>query len=435
MSDTAGGDKAASEGYPDGNGASLGSGLVPLSSLLGQRVGDSRGQPAGTLVDICIRRENPEAYPAVLGVQIRRDGHDRLVPVAAVAGLGTLPIRLSSFVDLTTAIDRTDLLLVWGELSGRHLVDVNATRVIRADDFFLAAAHGKLHLVGISSRGRSLLGRTRRPRRHGRVKIVDWAAIEPFGTAPDRRLLNRRRARLSRLRPGQIADLLEQLGGSDRQELLEALDPAAAGDALEEMEPAQLRGLLRDLPPDRAAALLANMEADEAADALRDLDRAEQEELLRHMPGETALTLSEVLNYPEVMAGGFMNPKIVTTWRHEIVADVRARLLALEGDWSDLDGVVMLDDENRMMGDLPMATLFLAEPATAVEQLLTGQRFVAVATTALVSEVAQALIESRRSSVVVTDNDGRPVGRVLADDLIDTLVSSKGRVQHRRFFT
>jgi hypothetical protein len=177
----------------------------------------------------------------------------------------------------TSGAEREDQLLIWRELSGRHLVDVKATTVVRARDFYLALGHGQLRLVGVTSRRRGRLRRIRGTHNARHLRIIDRAAIEPFGDRPpDWRVLSRRRSKLSRLRPGQVADLLEQLGASDRRELLEALDPAAAGDALEEMEPAQLERLLRGLPPARAAALLAAMEPDEAADALRGFDRPKQ---------------------------------------------------------------------------------------------------------------------------------------------------------------
>src|SRR5438067_4451061 len=67
-------------------------------------------------------------------------------------------------------------------------------------------------------------------------RVVDWAAIEPFGigSGPLRRDKNQS---LSRLRPTALADLLEELGRAERQELLDAFEPASAADALEEMEP------------------------------------------------------------------------------------------------------------------------------------------------------------------------------------------------------
>jgi CBS domain-containing protein len=47
--------------------------------------------------------------------------------------------------------------------------------------------------------------------------------------------------------------------------------------------------------------------------------------------------------------------------------------------------------------------------------------------------VATTLIESRRSSLLVVDDDGHPIGRILSDDVLDALVPGHGRLHFPRF--
>ena len=49
-----------------------------------------------------------------------------------------------------------------------------------------------------------------------------------------------------------------------------------------------------------------------------------------------------------------------------------------------------------------------------------------------VREVAARLIDSRRFSVLVVDAEGRPLGRILADDIIDALIPDRGRLHFPR---
>ena len=46
--------------------------------------------------------------------------------------------------------------------------------------------------------------------------------------------------------------------------------------------------------------------------------------------------------------------------------------------------------------------------------------------------VVECLAANRRSSVVVVDDEKRPLGRILADDLIDALASDRGRPRFPR---
>ena len=47
-------------------------------------------------------------------------------------------------------------------------------------------------------------------------------------------------------------------------------------------------------------------------------------------------------------------------------------------------------------------------------------------------EVAEALVENRRTSVLVTDEEGRPLGRIGADDVVDALLPERGRLHFPR---
>jgi Mg/Co/Ni transporter MgtE len=49
-----------------------------------------------------------------------------------------------------------------------------------------------------------------------------------------------------------------------------------------------------------------------------------------------------------------------------------------------------------------------------------------------VGEVAERLIDARRMSVIVVDDEDRPVGRILADDVIDALMPERGRIHFPR---
>ncbi|MGH9292763.1 MAG: CBS domain-containing protein, partial [Acidimicrobiales bacterium] len=50
---------------------------------------------------------------------------------------------------------------------------------------------------------------------------------------------------------------------------------------------------------------------------------------------------------------------------------------------------------------------------------------------ASIADVAAQLIEARRSSVLVVDG-GCPVGRILADDVVDALLPERGRLHFPR---
>jgi Mg/Co/Ni transporter MgtE len=234
---------------------------------------------------------------------------------------------------------------------------------------------------------------------------------------------------LQRLRPGELADLLEDLGRAERKELLERLTPEQAADALEEMQTEELVQLLRESDTADAAELLGRMEPDEAADGLRELGADEQEELMAAMPTVASERVATLLGYGERTAGGVMTTLLVMATPNETIAEVRARLRANREHGQDLAGVVVVDGDGRLVDDLTMTELFLADPGLSVHALVGPPWPVTVTPDADSEEIAERLVESRAPSVVVVDDGQRPVGRILADDVLDALLP--GRVRFR----
>ena len=269
-------------------------------------------------------------------------------------------------------------------------------------------------------------------------RVIDWDAIAPFGEeatdGPATVRLRRSQQALRRLRPGELADLLEDLGRPGRQELLASLEPEAAADALEEMEPDELEGLLRESEPQKAADLVAAMEPDEAVDALRDLSAAESDELLELMPVPTRERLTVLMGYPEDEAGGFMTSLLVRADPEDTVRAVRERMTDHQDHRGEIDAVVVCDSQDHVIGDVPLFDLLVAPPEQTVGAVL-GQSHadpVVVGPDADVGLVAVALVESRRSSLLVVDDAHRPLGRILADDVLDALTPEAGRLHFPR---
>ncbi|MGH9095061.1 MAG: CBS domain-containing protein, partial [Acidimicrobiales bacterium] len=180
---------------------------------------------------------------------------------------------------------------------------------------------------------------------------------------------------------------------------------------------------------------LTRMEPDEAVDALRDLDQTDRQDLLDHMTEEQRTTLTDLLDYEEDKAGGFMTTRLVTGTRDETVASVRARLLAETSHAGDIDGVAVIAADGTFQGDVELFSLTVAEPDDTMGSLLGEGDPVSVHVDTAFNQVAERLIDTRHSSVVVVDDSGCPVGRILADDLIDALLPERGRLHFPRLLT
>jgi CBS domain-containing protein/sporulation protein YlmC with PRC-barrel domain len=422
--------------------------IVSLAGIIGRPVTNQAGEEIGRLDDVVARWADGQMYPPVTGLIIRVGRRLAYVPASAIDHIAHAEVLLrSSRLDLRDVVRRPGEVLLAKDVLDHQLVDVDGVQVIRAADLYLAEVIGRIRLVGADVSTATLLRRLG-PRRFRPLptpdRVIDWAAIQPFGDpneetdGPTQVHLKSSHEGLHRLRPGELADLLEDLRRDERHELLAALSADEAADALEEMQPDDLEQLLREADPDEAATLLAAMEPDEAVDALRDQPLKTQGELLRRMQPAAAAVLRELLDYPEDEAGGIMTSALVLATTNDTVQDVAQKLVEARGHDVDLDAVAVVNADGALVGDVTMLAILLAlhtDPETKMSSLLRDEDVVTVHTEASADEVAGHLVEARRLSLVVVDDNGEPVGRILADDVLDALVPSRGRFHFPRLLT
>jgi CBS domain-containing protein/sporulation protein YlmC with PRC-barrel domain len=411
--------------------------LVSLAGLIGKPVLNQAGQQIGTVADAVARWDSNQQYPPVTGVIVRVGRRRAWLPIDAVEEFGHDRIRLrTARLDLREVARRPGEVELARDVVDHQLVDTDGARVIRASDLYLAQVAGVVQLVGVDVGFHSLLRRLGPARFRSRPtpeKVIDWASITSFGSqhGPGGTLQAAEHG-LQRLRPGELADMLEDLGRAERRDLLAQLTPEQAADALEEMEDEELAQLLRESDTAEAAALLARMEPDEAADALRELDPGEQKKLLAAMPAEARDRVATLLDYGERTAGGIMTTVLVSATPAETIAQVRDRLRANREHDEDLAGVIVLGEDGQLLDDLTLTELFLAEPEVTVDDLIGPPWPVTVTPDADLAQITERLVETRHSSVVVVDEQERPLGRILVDDVLDVLVPDRSRFRFPR---
>jgi CBS domain-containing protein len=406
--------------------------LVSVAGLVGRPVQLVDGREVGRAVDVVVSW-SAETYPPLIGIVVRVGRRRAFVPIGDVAALTPAAVTLSSWrLDVRDFETRPGEVALMRDIVDHQLVDIDGVQVVRAADLYLAAVGGRWLLVGVETGMVSLLRRLGPARTRTRAtpeRVIDWADVQPVG-GPGTVRLDRANRELRRLRPGDLADLLEELGDPQRQALVGALDVDVAADALEEMDETQRNRLLGNLAPQQAAAIVAEMEPDEAAEALRDLDRDQRSALLAHLPAAANAAISTLLAYEDNTAGGIMTTVVVLAGRDELVSAVIDRLRELVDHRADVDAVLVIDDDGRLLDDVSLFEVAIGPPNRPIGELVGPPWPIVVSPDATLAEVVDAILSNRRSSIVVADAEGHPLGRVLVDDVLDALTPKRLRL-HR----
>ena len=220
---------------------------------------------------------------------------------------------------------------------------------------------------------------------------------------------------LHRLRPGELADLLEDLRRDERQELLAALSADEAADALEEMQPDDLEQLLRESDPSRRRACWPpwsptrrSMRCATCPLAVRGRGAA------AHAAHDGAARCASSSATPRTRPGGIMTTALVMAKSDDKVKKVVDRLADARRHDVDLDAVAVVDSEGRLVGDVTAAR---HPPCHArrhrypdVRAARATRTWSRCARTRRPSEVAGQLVEARRQSWWSWTTTGAPSG-------------------------
>jgi Mg/Co/Ni transporter MgtE len=175
------------------------------------------------------------------------------------------------------------------------------------------------------------------------------------------------------------------------------------------------------------------MSPDDAADLIADLPPEIAETLLRLMEPDEAEDVRRLLRYEERTAGGMMTTEPVILPPDATVADALARVRNQELSPS-LAAVVYVvrpplePPTGRLLGLAHIQRLLREPPSTLLGAVL-DESSASLKPTATLEEVARHLAAYNLVAAPVLDEDGRLLGAVTVDDLLDHLLPENWREQ------
>ncbi len=171
---------------------------------------------------------------------------------------------------------------------------------------------------------------------------------------------------------------------------------------------------------DQLVAITGGLDTDDLADLLHDLPGAVIHELLYSMDKQNRHRLEAALSYPEDTAGGLMDMDVVTV-RANVSLDVVLRYLRLRGEIPDLtDSLIVVDRFDHYQGLLPLATLLTSDPDASVAEVMDAE-VDGIPATMEDDAVARMFEDRDLVSAPVIDSDGKLLGRVTIDDVVDVI--------------
>lgn len=178
------------------------------------------------------------------------------------------------------------------------------------------------------------------------------------------------------------------------------------------------------------------MSADDAADLINDLPPEKAEELLALMEREEAEGVKRLLSYSDETAGGMMTPEPVILPPDATVAEALAHVRKEELPTSLAAQVYVcrppLETPTGRLIGLAHIQRLLREPPSSLVAGILDKTTTAVRADATIEEVAGHVAFYNLTAAPVVDNEGRLLGAVTVDDLLDHMLPDGWRDQQYR---
>ena len=252
------------------------------------------------------------------------------------------------------------------------------------------------------------------PRHERLTELLEQGAVGPLRDA------------LNELHPAEAADWFESLPARDRDAAWSCIDPTRRHDVLAEIEDAVRAGRLVTMRPEELAALAAHLDEDDVVDILQELPEEVMEDVLEAMAAQDRERLARALAFPEDSAGGLMNRDAISVRADVTVEVVQRYLRRLDEIPPATNRLMVVDRDGRLRGTIRLADLLTRDAEEPVEAFLQGD--VAPISADLPANEVSKLFERRDYvSAPVVDGEGRLLGRITVDDVLDVIRDEEER--------
>src|SRR3954451_19048559 len=401
---------------------------VFAARLSGLPVFDPAGDQVGKIRDLVATLRPGGLEPRVLGLVVDVFGRRSVfVPMTRVTHLESGQVITTGVVNMRRFDQRPTEMLVFGQMLDRQVTvrDTGVSGTVYDVAMELTRTRDWLVTRVALQEGSKRFGRK------GQTHVVEWRDVDGFAVPEEVQGTTHLLAALAEMRPADLANVIHDLPAKRRGEIAAGLDDERLADGLgglPEGDPEQSLGALDN---ERPADVLEEMSPDDAADLIAERPPEATERLLQLMQPDEAEDVRGRMSYEEPTAGGMMTTEPVILPPDATVADALAHVRNAELTPS-LAALVYVarpplePPTGRLLGVAHIQRLLREPPSTMVGHVLDTD-IEPLRPTSSLEDCARHLATYNLVAAPVVDENGRLVGAVTVDDVLDHLLPENWR--------
>ncbi len=222
---------------------------------------------------------------------------------------------------------------------------------------------------------------------------------------------------------GDLADVLEQLGETERKRLYRVLGTERMSDVFAYLE--DVATYLEELGDEIAADVIEGMDADDAVDVLEELDEEKRQELLELIDPEVVEDIHLIDSYEDDEIGSKMTTNFVAIGKQLTIKQAMRSLIRQAADNDNISTLYALNEDGTFYGAIALKDLIVAREDANLDDLIVTSYPVVYAHESIATCIEE-LKDYSEDSIPVLGDDNRLLGVITAQDIVEVVDEELG---------
>ena len=236
----------------------------------------------------------------------------------------------------------------------------------------------------------------------------------------DSRHMKELQTRLEDMNEFDVAEFLSEIGDNRMPMVFRLLSKETAADVFANFEAPEQEQIINSITDSELSAIIEELYVDDAVDMMEELPANVVKRVMRTATPETRRLINQYLNYPENSAGSIMTAEFIDLKKYMNVREAIARIRRIGEDKETIYICFVTSADRKLEGVVSVKDLLLNDDETVIEDIM-DTNVIFCMTHDDQEEVSEKISDYDLMAIPVVDKEGRLVGIVTVDDIIDVL--------------
>ena len=236
----------------------------------------------------------------------------------------------------------------------------------------------------------------------------------------DSRHMKELQTRLENMNEFDVAEFLSEIGDNRMPMVFRLLSKETAADVFANFDAPEQEQIINSITDSELSAIIEELYVDDAVDMMEELPANVVKRVMRTATPETRRLINQYLNYPENSAGSIMTAEFIDLKKYMNVREAIARIRRIGEDKETIYICFVTSADRKLEGVVSVKDLLLNDDETVIEDIM-DTNVIFCMTHDDQEEVSEKISDYDLMAIPVVDKEGRLVGIVTVDDIIDVI--------------